>query len=90
MEMRIRGFVSYSTHDRRKADEVKKVLAGLGVDAFMAHDDIRQFLAICRWKTSRSQSRRARNDEKTIRIISQAALATSDEALKMDLLRLLS
>lgn len=41
MGMRIRGFVSYSTHDRRKAAEVKKVLAGLGVDAFMAHDDIR-------------------------------------------------
>ncbi|MFA5908523.1 MAG: toll/interleukin-1 receptor domain-containing protein [Vicinamibacterales bacterium] len=39
--MRIRGFVSYSTHDRHKAAEVKKVLTGLGVDAFMAHDDIR-------------------------------------------------
>ena len=49
-----------------------------------------EFLAICRWKTQRSQSRCARNDEKTIRIVTQAALATPDEALKMDLLRLLS
>lgn len=47
-------------------------------------------LAICRWKTRRSQSRCARNDKKTIRVITQAALATPDEALTMDLLRLLA
>jgi hypothetical protein len=36
----IRGFISYSTQERHVAAEVKTVLASLGVDAFMAHDDI--------------------------------------------------
>lgn len=38
--MAIPAFLSYSTRDRQIAAEVKGVLAELGVDAFMAHDDI--------------------------------------------------
>ena len=34
------GFLSYSTQDRSVAADVKAVLASLGVDAFMAHEDI--------------------------------------------------
>ena len=48
-----------------------------------------EFRAICYWKTPRSQSRCRRNRGDQIRTITQAALATRDEALKMDLLRLL-
>lgn len=47
-----------------------------------------EFLDICRWKTRRSQSRCAQNDEQTIRVITQAAFATPGESLKMNLLRL--
>ena len=36
----IPGFLSYSTRDRHVAAEVKQALVQLGVDAFMAHDDI--------------------------------------------------
>ncbi len=49
----------------------------------------RQFLTICAWKTQRSKSRCATNDEFTVRTVTKAALATTDEALKMDLLRTL-
>ena len=36
----LKGFISYSHHDRLRAAEVKSALGKLGVDAFMAHDDI--------------------------------------------------
>ena len=48
-----------------------------------------EFRDICYWKTPRSQSRCRQNTADEIRILSQAVLATKDEALKMDLLRLL-
>jgi hypothetical protein len=49
-----------------------------------------EFLRICEWKTPRSKSRCARNEEFTVRTVSRAAFATSDESLKMDLLRTLA
>jgi len=49
-----------------------------------------EFLSICNWKTQRSKSRCASNSEFTVRTITRAALATSDEALKIDLLRTLA
>ena len=48
-----------------------------------------EFREICKWKTRRSQSKCATNDEQAVRTITKAAFATSDEALKMDLLRVL-
>jgi hypothetical protein len=48
-----------------------------------------EFRDICYWKTPRSQSRCRLNAADEIRTITQAALATPDEPLKMDLLRLL-
>lgn len=36
----IPGFISYSSNDRQRAAEVKVALTSVGVDAFMAHDDI--------------------------------------------------
>ncbi len=38
--VRLKGFISYSHVDRVRATEVKRVLGALGVDAFMAHEDI--------------------------------------------------
>lgn len=37
---RLRGFLSYSTDDRKLAGIVKAYVAELGVDCFMAHDDL--------------------------------------------------
>jgi hypothetical protein len=48
-----------------------------------------EFRDVCYWKTPRSQSRCRRNTADEIRVVTQAALATRDETLKMDLLRLL-
>lgn len=49
-----------------------------------------EFLRICEWKTPRTKSRCAGNDEFTIQTVTRAALATGDESLKMDLLRTLA
>ena len=49
-----------------------------------------EFLRICEWKTPRSKSRCAGNDEFAIQTITRAAFATGDESLKMDLLRTLA
>ena len=48
-----------------------------------------EFLEICAWKTPRSKPHCAKNAAHTIRILTRAAFASTDEALKMDLLRLL-
>jgi len=48
-----------------------------------------EFLAICEWKSARTRGRCASNRESAVRTITRAAFAATDEALKMDLLRLL-
>jgi hypothetical protein len=48
-----------------------------------------EFRDICYWKSPRTQSRCRRNTSAEIRVLTRAALTTHDEALKMDLLRLL-
>ena len=48
-----------------------------------------EFRALCYWKTPRSQPRCRRNSAGLVRTITQAAFSTGDEALKMNLLRLL-
>jgi hypothetical protein len=48
-----------------------------------------EFLRLCSWKSPRSKPHCARNSEHVVRTISRAALGAADEALKMDLLRLL-
>jgi hypothetical protein len=49
-----------------------------------------EFLQVCEWKTPRTKSRCAGNDEFGVRTITRAAFATGDESLKMDLLRTLA
>jgi hypothetical protein len=48
-----------------------------------------EFRELCYWKTPRSQSRVRRNTGDEIRTLTRAALATADDRLKMELLRLL-
>lgn len=47
------------------------------------------FLTICRWKTRRSQSRCASNDEEFVKAVSQIALSTSSEQLRIEIWTLL-
>jgi hypothetical protein len=49
-----------------------------------------EFLALCRWKTPRSQPRCAKNAAVTIREATQIALATADEQAKVYILRSLT
>jgi hypothetical protein len=48
-----------------------------------------EFLEICRWKSPRSKPRCAGNDDFTVRTVTRAAFGTTDESLKIDLLRTL-
>jgi hypothetical protein len=49
-----------------------------------------EFLALCRWKTPRSQPRCAENRDDFVREVSRVALATPDEELKIRVLLLLA
>jgi hypothetical protein len=48
-----------------------------------------EFLEICAWKSVRTKPTCRKNKARRIETLTRAALATSDEALKIDLLRLL-
>ena len=75
---------SYSGDDGHLRDELRPLILNRG---YLNKDE---FLEICKWKTQRTKSRCASNDDFTIRTISRAALASSDEPLKMDLFRTLT
>ena len=75
---------SYDGSDLRLLHEVRPVVRTRG------HLTPAEFRDICYWKTPRSQSRCRQNTADDIRVLTRAALATRDEALKMDLLRRLS
>jgi hypothetical protein len=75
---------SYSVDDGRLRDELRPIVLKRG---YLNRDE---FLEICKWKTQRSKSRCATNDEFTIRTVSRAAFASTDESLKIDLLRTLT
>jgi len=49
-----------------------------------------EFLALCRWKTPRSQRFCRRNSESLIRETTRVALATNNEELKIGVLRMLA
>ena len=49
-----------------------------------------EFLALCRWKTPRSQPRCARNRDAYIREVTRIALSTRNEELKIRVLLLLN
>jgi hypothetical protein len=72
---------TYDDGDGRLLDEIRPAVRRRG---FLM---LAEFREICYWKTPRSQSRCRRNTADDVRVLTQAALATNDEALKMDLLR---
>jgi hypothetical protein len=72
-----------TTNDSKLRENVRPKVLSQG------HLDKDQFLKICYWKTPRTKSRCASNDEFSIRTISRAAFANHNESLKMDLLRTL-
>ena len=74
------GF-SYDENDARFLREVRPAVRSRG---YLTVAEVRE---ICYWKTPRSQARCRQNTADDIRVLTQAALATRDEALKMDLLR---
>lgn len=74
---------SYDDGDARLLSQVRRAVRRRG------YLTATEFRAICYWKTPRSQPRCRRNSTGFVRTITQAALGTGDEALKMDLLRLL-
>lgn len=69
--------------DHRLLDGIRPAVLARG------HLTRAEFLEICRWKSPRSKPHCARNSEHAVRTITRAALLTGDEALKMDLLRIL-
>jgi hypothetical protein len=75
---------SYDGSDARFLREVRPGVRRRG------YLTVAEFRDICYWKTPRSQSRCRQNTADDVRVLTQAALATRDEALKMDLLRRLS
>jgi hypothetical protein len=72
---------SYDGSDARFLSEVRLAVRGRG------YLTATEFRDICYWKTPRSQAWCRQNSADDIRVLTKAALATRDEALKMDLLR---
>jgi hypothetical protein len=75
---------SYDGSDARFLHEVRPAVRTRG---YLTAPEFRD---TCYWKTPRSQSRCRQNTADDIRVLTGAAHATRDEALKMDLLRRLS
>lgn len=48
-----------------------------------------EFLTLCEWKSPRSRPHCLENSERTVRIVTRAALASPDEEVKVELLRAL-
>jgi len=48
-----------------------------------------EFLQLCEWKSARTKPRCRKNTARKIEILTRAAFAATDEALKIDLIRLL-
>ena len=74
---------SYDGSDARFLEEVRPAVRKRG------YLTVTEFRDLCYWKTPRTQSRCRQNTASEIRVLTQAAFASDDEALKMDLLRLL-
>jgi len=69
--------------DRRRIEDLRTGVQERG------HLTREEFLRVCAWKTPRSKPHCAKNTTHAIRTLTRAALTSLDDALKMDLLRLL-
>lgn len=75
---------SYEVNDSRLRAKVRPAILNRG---WLTRPE---FLEICAWKSQRSKSRCARNDQFTVRTITRAAFSSGDESIKIDLLRTLA
>jgi hypothetical protein len=75
---------SYTANDGMLKEVVRPAVLARG------YLERKEFLNICAWKSKRSKSRCAQNDDFTIKTVSRAAFSTTDECLKMNLLRTLA
>lgn len=76
-----------SPRDRRLTEEIGEIFPAY---RSRRHLTKKEFLVVCEWKTPRSKSHCAKNDESTIKEISGFVLSTSSEALKIQAWTLLS
>jgi hypothetical protein len=65
---------------------IQEVAARLRTNGYLTKAD---FLALCHWKSPRTQPRAAENSEEFIRAVTEAALTTSSEQLRIEVLTLL-
>ena len=70
-------------------DDGPAAAAGAAAHA-QGHYTREQFLVVCAWKTPRSRPRVAANDEAAVRVATGAALAATDERVRMEALLALS
>jgi hypothetical protein len=77
----------WSVHYVREIDaHVLTVGAAARARGYLKSDDLR---VVARWKTPRSASRIARNDDKFVRDVTRVALSTPSERLRIEVLTLL-
>jgi hypothetical protein len=64
----------------------KQIVPRVRKEGFVVRKD---FMTLCRWKTNRTQSRCAQNSSEFIKSVSQIALSTADEQLRIEIWTLL-
>lgn len=81
-----RQYISKNTDQKNEVIIVHEIGPNAKKNGFYCKDD---FLRICRWKTPRTQSRCAENDEPFLREVTAIALAAKDERIRIEILTLL-
>jgi hypothetical protein len=79
-------FVQYPTDALNPVIETQ-IVPRVRKDGFLTKKD---FLTLCRWKTNRTQSRCDKNTSEFIKSVSQIALSTADEQLRIQVWTLLN
>jgi hypothetical protein len=70
----------------RESEIVDGVAPAARARGYLTRDE---FLRLCRWKTARSQSRCAANEDEFVQEVTRVAFSTAHEQLKIGVLRLL-
>ena len=81
----VKWFKQYPT-DALNSDIEDHIVPRVRKEGFLTHKD---FLTLCRWKTNRTQSRCDTNSPEFIKSVSQIALSTGDEQLRIEIWTLL-
>jgi hypothetical protein len=78
---------SWATRYDEDDEAVLAIVPAVKAKGFLAIDE---FQTVCRWKTARSQSRCRKNSQGFVREVTQCALSTSAEQLRIEVLTLLT